>query len=508
MKYFIKIFLILHSCLLFPQQINEIKIHTPEGVGTIPAYYREGTAYISAALLAEKISVDYIRNKDESIILRGGSYDMLIKAKNSFYVISSKNGNVVRVFQVPTSTYIISDDIFVPLLYSIDILNQTLDTELEYDDQRKLIVSFHESPYTDDPLPEKTKYDISDINVEVKANGTLVKLTSGKEIRFYNSDYADGILSIILRGVDIDPSLANKIAASGLIQKMEINNIGRDSEIKIHVGSDYSASEILKLEGTNNLLITIHNKVFSKDNDKIKDKWDFDVIVIDPGHGGRDAGAVGINGIKEKEINLAIGLKLGKLINEKMPGVKVVYTRDNDKFVELYMRGRIANENDGKLFISIHCNSTENRNSTASGFEVFLLRPGRTQEAIAIAERENSVIEYEDDPRRYQQLTDENFILVSMAHSAYMKYSEKFSEYLDKHFTSSFRLPNRGVKQAGFYVLVGASMPGVLVEAGFLSNKNDAAFLTSDRGQEQTAELIFQSVKSYKSYYESFLGAQ
>ncbi len=113
-----------------------------------------------------------------------------------------------------------------------------------------------------------------------------------------------------------------------------------------------------------------------------------------------------------------------------MKDVKVVYTRKTDKFVELYKRGQIANENDGKLFISIHCNSTPKKPTNASGFEVYLLRPGRTKEAISIAERENSVIQYEDNPGRYKALTDENFILVSMAQSSYMKYSEKFSDII------------------------------------------------------------------------------
>src|SRR5690606_24568387 len=117
----------------------------------------------------------------------------------------------------------------------------------------------------------------------------------------------------------------------------------------------------------------------------------------------------------------------------------------------------------------------------ANGFEVYLLRPGRTKEAIAIAERENSVIHYEDNPGRYEQLTDENFILVSMAHSSYMKYSEKFAELLNRQFSNDLTLTSRGVKQAGFYVLVGASMPSVLIETGFLSNKNDADYLKSSK---------------------------
>jgi N-acetylmuramoyl-L-alanine amidase len=230
--------------------------------------------------------------------------------------------------------------------------------------------------------------------------------------------------------------------------------------------------------------------------------------VIDPGHGGKDPGAIGVDNVREKDITLAIALKLGELLKKEMPDVKVVYTRKDDTFVDLYKRGKIANENDGKLFISIHCNSTKKKPSEPSGAEVYLLRPGRTQEAIEIAETENSVIKYEDNPQKYEKLTDENFILVSMAHSSYMKYSEKFAELLHKDFDINLKIKSRGVKQAGFYVLVGASMPSVLVETGFISNKEDAKFLKSSAGQKQVAESIFSSIKSYRKFYEDAMDAE
>ena len=264
---------------------------------------------------------------------------------------------------------------------------------------------------------------------------------------------------------------------------------------------------MLKADQGNDILITLHNKIFTNNTDKIvkSERWNFDVVVIDAGHGGKDYGAIGVNGAREKDINLSIGLKLGKLIQKELKDVKVVFTRSDDQFVELYKRGKIANENDGKLFISIHCNSTAKKNSNASGFEVYLLRPGKTQDAIEIAERENAVIQYESDPQRYQKLTDENFILVSMAHSSYLKYSEKFSELLHNQFSNKFNFESRGVKQAGFYVLVGASMPSVLIESGFLSNKKDAEYLKSTKGQEEIATAIFHAVKGYKAYYEKVI---
>ena len=236
--------------------------------------------------------------------------------------------------------------------------------------------------------------------------------------------------------------------------------------------------------------------------------YEIRTIVIDPGHGGKDPGAVGIYNIKEKDVNLDVALRVGKLIEKKMKEVKVVYTRKTDRFVDLYKRGKIANENGGKLFISIHCNSTKKTQTSTNGIEVYLLRPGRTEEAIAIAERENSVIEYEDDPSRYEQLTDENFILVSMAHSSYMKYSESFADMLNSQFKHNTKLKARGVKQAGFYVLVGASMPSVLIESGFLTNKHDTNYLNSNSGQQQLAEAIFDAIHEYSKYYKEKMEAE
>ena len=136
------------------------------------------------------------------------------------------------------------------------------------------------------------------------------------------------------------------------------------------------------------------------------------------------------------------------------------------------------------------------------------MRPGRTEEAIGIAERENKVIEYEEDPKRYQKLTDENFILVSMAHSSSMKYSEKFADMVHRQFEQNLSLTPRGVKQAGFYVLVGASMPSVLIETGYVSNPQDAAFLRSEKGQLQIAQSIVSSIKSFKTYYDWVIGSE
>lgn len=228
------------------------------------------------------------------------------------------------------------------------------------------------------------------------------------------------------------------------------------------------------------------------------ERWRLDTIVIDPGHGGRDPGAVA-NGVREKEVTLAVSRKLGDLI-ERHLGVDVVYTRTTDRFVELRERGRIANERGGKLFISIHANSAPNR--SAHGTETFILGPARTEAARRVMEKENQVVMLESDPDHYQRMNEEALIRQTLAQSAFIRKSEQLADEIEQHFSGNVGRNSRGVKQAGFYVLWNASMPAVLVELGFLTNAQEARFLASDQGQTYLARAIFEAVRAYKEEYE------
>ncbi len=241
---------------------------------------------------------------------------------------------------------------------------------------------------------------------------------------------------------------------------------------------------------------------------KEQQKWHLDVIVLDPGHGGKDAGAIGVTGVREKDVVLAIALEVGRLLRKELPGVKVVYTRETDRFVELYRRGQIANEKGGKLFISIHCNSKPKKPDPTRGCETYILRPGRNAEAIEVAQRENAVIQLEADQQRYQKLTEEQIIIATMAQRAFVRFSELFAALLQRHVSQRTGLPDRGVRQAGFFVLVGASMPNVLFEAGFLSNPQDERFLASKAGQRKIARGIVDAIKAYVRQYEKMLAVE
>ncbi len=226
------------------------------------------------------------------------------------------------------------------------------------------------------------------------------------------------------------------------------------------------------------------------------DGYKFDTVVIDAGHGGRDPGAIGVSGVFEKDITLAVALKLGAYINEHMPDVNVVYTRNDDTFVPLEERGRIANRARGDLFISIHANSAGNRN--ARGTEVYFLGLAKTQEALAVMKRENSVVRFEEESERSEELTEEQLLIFELTNSGYLASSEIISAMLDDQFSNRAQRRSRGVKQAPFIVLYHASMPAILVELGFITNPSEERFLNSEYGQTIMASAIFRAVRDYR----------
>lgn len=224
-----------------------------------------------------------------------------------------------------------------------------------------------------------------------------------------------------------------------------------------------------------------------------KEKWQFKTIVIDAGHGGKDPGAVGYRGTKEKDIALDVAKRLEKKLSKNMK-VKIVMTRDEDIFLRLSERTKIANENNGSLFISIHTNAAEDRR--ASGFETFLIGQNKNEAAVRVAARENAVLELEGSTGK--KLTDEDLIKATIAQSAFASKSELFASLVQKEIKKRVQSKDRGVKQAGFYVLMGASMPNVLVELGFISNPSEEKKLRSPQYRDQLATAIYRAVEQYQ----------
>lgn len=310
-----------------------------------------------------------------------------------------------------------------------------------------------------------------------------------KKKRFY---LASLDIAMPMQATPIYEPLPNNLSSGHTYSRRSDDDIAPQTPSKKSISKQKKSSSDKKTSG-------------DKQSSSEKKKWSLDVIVIDPGHGGKDEGARGVHGTLEKDVVLSIGKKLGALLKEELPETKVVFTRSDDRFIELYRRGQIANEAKGKLFISLHCNSMPKKPHPAKGFETYILKPERSDDAIHVAEAENAVIKLESDQKRYKKLTQEEFIIVNMMQSAFMKFSEKFAGFVQKNVTSSLPLQSRGVNQAGFLVLVGASMPSVLIETGFLSNTTEEKYLRSTKGQQAIAETIFRAIEQYRREYERLI---
>ena len=230
-------------------------------------------------------------------------------------------------------------------------------------------------------------------------------------------------------------------------------------------------------------------------------------LVIDAGHGGVDPGCNGANEIFEKQVTLGVALKLGKILADSMPELKVVFTRTTDKTLKLSDRPELANKNSADLFISIHCNA--NNNVSAAGSETYFMGLHKTDGNLEVAKRENSAITYESDYQdnvRYGGFdpdSPEGHIIFSLVQNAFMKQSLKLATGIENQTGKISPIKSRGVKQAGFLVLWQTSMPSVLVETGFLTNAADRKVLKTDEGQKKIALGIFRAVKEYKSSLEA-----
>jgi len=224
---------------------------------------------------------------------------------------------------------------------------------------------------------------------------------------------------------------------------------------------------------------------------------DFDCVVLDPGHGGRDPGAVGFSGSYEKDRTLEVALLVRDLLKIRCPNLRVVMTREDDSYVSLGERTRIANRERADLFISIHCNASTNRG--ARGFETYFLSRARTDDARAVAALENQAARY-DEERPVTADDPLSFLLADIAQRLYLNHSSELAGTIQRRLAAiGAGQPDRGVKQAGFYVLRGAFMPSVLVELAFISNREEERLLQELDFRYRSAEAIVAAIMDFSS---------
>lgn len=256
------------------------------------------------------------------------------------------------------------------------------------------------------------------------------------------------------------------------------------------------------------LFITIFSLIFlinARGNEiyQEKDESRISVIVIDPGHGGKDWGA-SVGNIMEKDIVLEIALQLGNTIKTKYPDIKIVYTRLKDIFIPLHQRANIANKSKADLFISIHVNAVEQK--WVQGTETYVLGQHRSQENLEVAKKENAVILLEDDYNKtyegFNPNSPESYIMFELVQDEYLEQSVMFASDIQNQFREQAKREDRSVKQSGFLVLRRTTMPSVLIETGFLSHSEERKYLSSKTGKTELASAIFNAFVAYKKKIE------
>jgi N-acetylmuramoyl-L-alanine amidase len=501
------------------QSLDSLAVYTAGQSGYVHTLRSDSGIFIRIHDLSSFLGADHYENVSlKKLEVKFPRTTVKFTAGNAFVVVSQAVSKRNRVYQFSSSVVYTGEQYFAPAAELLALFRTAADSTL------RAAMTGDSRPDSLTPAPIVTGFSIDE-----KKNGTLVRIHLSGPVQDFNRSLQLGEwIYVTLPGVQCDTVAFDTTFTGGIVRRIRPVQSETSLQLSLQIRGRVMQSEIVQDQTSNDILVTLippmpeaksEPKIDSaairrKQNErarqavvnsiaKQKEKWKLDVVVIDPGHGGHDPGTIGIIGTREKDITLGIALKLGEMIKKELPDVKVVFTRTTDRFVELYRRGQIANENEGKLFISIHCNSTERKPSSANGFEIYLLRPGKTEDAIRIAEKENDVVKLEKDYEdRYQELTEENFIILTMAQSAYVKQSERFAEMLEETMSAQMEGMRQPVKQAGFYVLVGASMPNVLVESGYLSNVKDERFLRSPAGQKKIATAILNALKGYKNEYE------
>lgn len=310
--------------------------------------------------------------------------------------------------------------------------------------------------------------------------------------------------------LDIDGGVLDVRNNLGFEQINEIfefipQQISRDrARLSLHLAPSVSDAQVHSNESSNEIVISLATQSSASslvltDLQKEREKWKIDTIVLDPGHGGRDPGCVGSGKIYEKNIVLNIA-KATKAELERRMDVNVILTRDHDAFVALKGRTQKANAAGGKLFVSFHVDA--NPVKSLRGHTVYFLGPAKTDDARGVAQFENSVIKFEEEQNEYMGLSDMSFILAANAQNSYNKESQDFASIIDEEIKRQCGSHSHGVRQAGFYVLYGASMPNILIETGFMTNSNDRQKLASTSYQNQLAQAVTDGIIRFREKYE------
>lgn len=488
--------LFLSTNLVFGQKINLSVQGDVNFDSQLKAFIDKDVSFISVAELRNKIGLEGSTNTNLKI-----STFIFEESELTFFADSPFFRVDNNVYKLPVNSIWSGGNVCVPFRPLVNLLNQKVfKGRFEYTRKPKfhLTVTKYHLKFGDKNLVSA--------DFEEKRNGTLIKIRTPKPFPDENIQswiHDSGWLYLTVHEGKLDTNKFKVSSLPKIIKEVVLVQTEESAQISFKLSEKVEELDVYQTANPSYIVLTLRDKRSKSLDDYFsqletqKQLWKIDTIVLDAGHGGKDPGAIG-NKSLEKDIALAIVLKLGKLI-EKELGIKVVYTRKTDEFVELYRRGQIANEANGKLFISIHANS--NKNKQSHGFETYFLSPSKSEKAAKVAEKENAVINYEDDQSIYEGFDDAGFIVASMMQSEFVKESQSIADYVQKSVGKNLDQRERGVKQAGFLVLWRTSMPSILIETGFISNPEEEKKLTNPSYQTKIAKAIVEGLRKFVHTY-------
>lgn len=455
----------------------------------LPTAQIDGIEYISINALAEFLECEHEVDITRGIGTLAFANGELIYTLFSPYVTAGD-----KSYNIHYDIIYHYGDFYAPVEYMIPIINRLMPDDLIYSAKDNAIGLF------------PALYNITEIAAQQKINGLLIEIFLTEELKYDIVKTNDYWLITTIYGGKIDTSFFKGKRPIKAIYDTKAYQFENSAQLSVRLRpKDFTfVSKIkenplriqisIKGEGFADTVLTYMPTAEHNFTDNI-----IDMIVIDPGHGGEDLGAVGPFGTLEKDIVLEISDYLQKMLVDE--GFKVILTRDDDWFIPLDDRTKIANEAGADLFISIHANAAKNKK--ARGSIIFFLADAKTDQARAAATLENSSIKFETPESQKDYISDLDFILLDMVQNEFLKESSDLAGMIEQNMKKVTKIESRGVDQAGFFVLNKAYMPSVLIETAFLSNKKDEALLKAKRTQQDIAEAIKDAVVQFKHKYEA-----
>lgn len=390
--------------------------------------------------------------------------------------------------------------LYLPAQTFIPFLDNAISEKISWDKGKKLI------------RVDSEYFNVTDLSISTKANGLLMELFLTSSLAYDIFVTEGNWINISVRDGKVNRTRLLSRIDKRLMYDLKVHQLLESGQVSIRMRHKVTNWHHKLVYGPPRIQISIEDSDFQIDESLpvavIGPDSKIDVIVIDPGHGGDDYGAIGPRGTREKDVALDIAKELAKLIR-KDKQLKVIMTRDRDKTMTLEERAKIANESAADLFISIHANASLKEH--VQGWNVFFLAPAKNDSARATAQLENSVFVREQAQIRSdpdEAYTDDYrdpvlHILNEMIMTEFQDESNDFAFMLDREFRELGDVPARGVDQAGFYVLNCVYTPSVLIEAGFITNPREEKVLTSKQYHKNIAEAIYNAVIRFKAKYES-----